>query len=180
MNNSEYSKQYYQENKEAYKIRQRRYEARYPEKLKEKRKRDVKLAKEKRRLYRLNNPIVKIYKSWEKIRIKILQRDKFICQNCEAQATEVHHRDGTGSNRLAKEVNNNPENLISVCHRCNIRLDLELRGVSVFAKDFERKPQRDKKIMDLLKVKSQSEISRELGITRQRVSQIVKRFDKVA
>lgn len=113
---------------------------------------------------------------WEKIRSKILERDKFICLNCGKPATEVHHKDGSASNKSHKFWNNKPENLMSICHRCNIMLDLKLQGASSFNKGkWEEDKERTKEIINLSKKYSQSKIARMLGITRQRVNQIFKK-----
>jgi hypothetical protein len=129
--------------------------------------------------YRKYNPIIKNSgkgNGWEVVRLKALQRDSFICQRCGVEATEVHHKDGTGSNNFWKERNNKLDNLISVCHKCNIQLDLELWGTTNFNKGkWKKDVERNNMILELSKKFSQSEISRKLGITRQRVNQIIKR-----
>lgn len=113
---------------------------------------------------------------WKTIRKEILKRDKFVCQICSGVATEVHHKDGNGSTKPKKERNNKLDNLIAVCHRCNIMEDLKLWGTTNFSKgSWTKEIERNKNIVEMWKSKSLSEISRLLGITRQRVHQIVKR-----
>ena len=130
--------------------------------------------------YRKKNPIIKHRgkgEGWKNVRLRILERDKFICQNCGKKATEVHHKDGSGSNKPSLAQNNSQENLISVCHRCNIKLDLELQGVKSFNRGRTIEDvQRNLTISELSKTVSMSEISRKFGITRQRVEQIVKKY----
>lgn len=117
------------------------------------------------------NYIFNIYRGmgWKSIRAKTLKRDKYRCQYCRIKTNEVHHKDKTGSNRPERKKNNELENLITLCHKCHIGLHQNRK----FGNDCSRKPERDNKIFRLLSTKTQSEISRMFGITRQRVNQIV-------
>lgn len=110
---------------------------------------------------------------WLKIRKEILLRDNYICQNCGNKANEVHHRDGSASNKSRKIANNNLENLISVCHRCNILLDLKRFGGSFSGGNYKKNFVRDNKIKKLSKTLSQTDVSKKFNLTRQRIHQIV-------
>lgn len=111
-----------------------------------------------------------------------LSRDGYTCQICFKLATEVHHIDGSGSNKTAKEQNNSIDNLISVCHRCNLKEDLKRMGKRHFGEgvdpvhDYER----DEEIKVLLIDHNQTEISKILGITHQRVNQLIQRIQRSA
>ncbi len=98
--------------------------------------------------------------------LKTLERDFFRCVRCGEPKVEkliVHHIDG--SRKLGfKIMNNNLDNLITVCKPCHAK---------------EHKQTIDdnkiKKIQELLlKDMSYSDIGKELGISRQRVHQILK------
>lgn len=168
-----YTPEYHQKYKE---IRNKCNRAYYWRNVERIRKVQNETKKEKLRLYRLDHP--KVYIDWERIRTKVLKRDNFICLNCGSKATEVHHIDASGSNKPKGKWNNKLENLMSVCHRCNILLDLEMWEEKSFSRGkWKEENERNENIILLLNKKSQSEIARELGITRQRVNQIVKRLD---
>jgi len=131
--------------------------------------------REKYRLWREKNPRKTIRPGWEKVRKYILVRDKYMCQNCGRRATEVHHLDGSGSNRPEKEKNNDYNNLISLCHKCHLFLELKRLNVSNFNGGYwcKEKIDRNNKIIELTKDLSQTKISKIFHITRQRVNQIV-------
>lgn len=115
-------------------------------------------------------------KGWSIIRLKVLARDDCICQKCYEEAREVHHKDGTGSNRPEKDKNNSMDNLITVCHRCHMQLEV---GRRVFNnKNWVEDKERNKKIIELSKKYSQVKISKMYGITRQRVNQILNNWAK--
>lgn len=117
-----------------------------------------------------------LHLNWAKLRLDILKRDNYICLNCGKLASEVHHKDGSGSNKLIREQNNNIDNLISVCHKCNILLDLEIWGGSFNRGKWKKDTKRNNYLKVLLKDFSQVEVSRKLGITRQRVNQLMKKI----
>jgi len=113
---------------------------------------------------------------WNVIRKQVLERDNYICRICEKPTKEVHHLDGSGSNKLIKEQNNSLQNLIAACHKCHIRL--EIRRLGTFSKDNKEKPIRNERIVRLATQEpkiSQSQIARDEGLSRQRISQIVNR-----
>lgn len=99
--------------------------------------------------------------------INALERDKYICQDCKSEKTNlvVHHIDESRKN--GRDVmNNSLDNLITLCRNChgirhsglvfknpNVNLILELRGQG----------------------KTYQEIGDYLGITRQRIHQIVRK-----
>lgn len=113
---------------------------------------------------------------WSTVRLKVLARDNYICQKCGKSAKEVHHLDGTGSNRKRKEMNNGLNNLITVCHKCHVRLDLIQKGTNGFGKGkWQEEEERNAEIIKLSKKLSQTKISKMFGITRQRVNQIIKK-----
>jgi hypothetical protein len=51
-----------------------------------------------------------------RIRYWILKKDNYICQLCFKYANEVHHID-------YNKQNNNKENLICLCHKCNMKVN---------------------------------------------------------
>ena len=187
-------------------LRVKRWREKYPEKAKKARKRYQKKNREKIReyyrkwrkkntkktrgyshtYYRKKHPIVKRFEvaengeGWIQKRKEALERDNYTCQVCGGKATEVHHIDGTGSNRPEKERNNNLDNLLSVCHKCHIQLDLK-RFENGFNKgEWHEKKERNKKIYWIYKntKMSQTKISKIFGVTRQRVYQIIKKKDR--
>jgi len=61
---------------------------------------------------------------WRLIRLKVLDRDKYKCQNCgEDKRTKliVHHIDWQGKRRGVPSAkwNNRMSNLITLCHKCH-------------------------------------------------------------
>lgn len=55
---------------------------------------------------------------WKQLRLEILRRDRFTCQDCGARATVAAHRqphNGTGNDPLAWD----PRNLKASCATCN-------------------------------------------------------------
>ena len=113
---------------------------------------------------------------WESMRLKALTRDNYICQVCRLNAQEVHHLDGTGSNRPEKEKNHKLNNLITVCHKCHIKLDLLRIGQTNFNKgNWKEDKERNKEIVRLCQTISQTQVSKLMDISRQRVNQIIKR-----
>lgn len=64
-------------------------------------------------------------REWKRIRVKILKRDNYECQNCneDYKKLDVHH---IIPRRI--ELNNSSENLITLCGSCHISLENQLRG----------------------------------------------------
>lgn len=59
--------------------------------------------------------------SWRNVSLRIRERDNHTCKNCGQLGVLVHHLDWHGkrdkvSHRL---MNNNPNNLITLCHKCH-------------------------------------------------------------
>ena len=55
---------------------------------------------------------------WYKIRLKVLERDNHVCQNCHKEGNDVHHiipRIEGGTATL--------DNLITLCHVCHMRIE---------------------------------------------------------
>lgn len=117
---------------------------------------------------------------WNFVRLKVLARDNCICQVCGGGAREVHHLDGTGSNRLEKEKNNSMDNLITVCHKCHIKLDVIQKGgkFGPGRGKWQEETKRNIEIVELSKKFSQTKISKMYGLTRQRISQIIDNWVK--
>lgn len=116
--------------------------------------------------------------TWRVRRLKTLSRDNWKCQNCGEFGNEVHHKDGTGSNRSVKEQNNELDNLITYCHKCHMqeerRINPKLNQRIKLTP--EESKERKIKIFNLRKSgMSNSQIARTLGITRQRISQIIRK-----
>lgn len=62
--------------------------------------------------------------SWLKISRTIRERDGYTCQSCGESTRArllVHHLDWRGKQRgaTAKQMNNDPSNLITLCHKCH-------------------------------------------------------------
>lgn len=190
----EEAKEWFKNNKEKHKG----YRKKYMKKMKEERPEKYKeyLAKERVRseIDRKNNPekyrkrAMKNYwkkngerkrvvngDGWDTMRLRVLARDDCICRRCGMGANEVHHLDESGSNRPEKMKNNKLENLITVCHKCHLKIhDPDNNG---FGKGkWEEETIRNKKIFELSETISQTKISKMYGITRQRVHQIINNF----
>ena len=50
---------------------------------------------------------------WPSRRVRVLQRDRFICRRCGAAATDVDHIDGGDDHSLG--------NLQALCHSCHMK-----------------------------------------------------------
>lgn len=109
------------------------------------------------------------------VRLKVLARDNCICQVCSKDAREVHHLDGSGSNRPEKEKNNKMYNLITVCHKCHIHLHLNAIGKKSFSEDGKKRELRNQDVIHLLQTMSQTKVAKIMGVSRQRINQIYKR-----
>jgi 5-methylcytosine-specific restriction protein A len=60
---------------------------------------------------------------WQNARRIALRRDHYCCVYCDARAAEVHHKmELTPGNIDDIAVTLNPDNLISLCHRCHTKL----------------------------------------------------------
>ena len=168
----EYLKSWRKRNPEKMREYKRRYWEKHKEKIKQQRR-------EKYKKWREKTPY-KIKTGWDVVRLKALARDNYTCQVCGNRAREIHHIDGSGSNRPRREQNNNLENLISVCHRCHIGLDFQRLKVNGFFKGkWIEEKERNLEILNLSNKLSQTAISKIYSITRQRVNQIIKRFKMV-
>jgi 5-methylcytosine-specific restriction endonuclease McrA len=57
--------------------------------------------------------------AWRKIRLVVLNRDRWICQlgleGCTGKANEVHHL------RSRSDVGDDPQHLVASCRSCNLR-----------------------------------------------------------
>ncbi len=70
----------------------------------------------------INNDTFYSSRKWKVCRARILRRDKYQCRNCRrygrlTEATEVHHIKHLTD---APELAFNPDNLISLCHKCHL------------------------------------------------------------
>lgn len=77
--------------------------------------------------------------NWEKIRLEIYKRDNFTCQECGVKCIgkksankdnshliiQCHHKE-----RYSLTKNNSPSNLITLCLKCHLKIEKELRIVS--------------------------------------------------
>lgn len=65
-------------------------------------------------------------KSWAKIKIDVLMRDKHTCQECNhgGKRLVVHHIDHRGRNLPYLQMNNDMANLISLCYSCHNRIHM--------------------------------------------------------
>lgn len=123
-----YMKLYNQRNKEKIALQQKKRNLEYRLKNKEL------LKANKRKYAELNREKIEKYmKEYSKIyrnnrefggnRIKVLERDKYTCQDCGKTHHEtvlhIHHIDGTG--RRKPHHNNKMNNLITLCNNCHTR-----------------------------------------------------------
>ena len=116
--------------------------------------------------------------SWKTIRKKVLKRDHNTCQGCGCKyKLEVHHIDGSGSNKSIDKTNNKMSNLITLCHTCHMEVEIERVGSFSDGK-WQRDKERDMEIYVRSEMESQSQIARDIGLSRQRVSMIIHRINK--
>ena len=124
---------------------------------------------------------------WNNARKLTLIRDNYTCQICGIKEKElingkpikleVHHLDETGSNTKSIYMNNRLSNLVSLCHKCHIHEEIKLKGNFSKGNTKESTKLRNERMMKLYNNGlSQSKISRLFGITRQRFSQIIKKY----
>lgn len=62
---------------------------------------------------------------WKRSRAAAIKRDNYLCQNCgkDGKRLVVHHKDHRGKNlSSAKDMNNNLDNLITLCSGCHISI----------------------------------------------------------
>ena len=110
---------------------------------------------------------------WEGIKRSILKRDNFTCQKCGRKTNGVYHKDGSGSNTMVKDMNNDPNNLIVFCPKCCLKETFKrYKGDTSKGKWTEEK-ERNAQIENLAETISLADIGRKFNITRQRVAQIV-------
>jgi len=128
----------------------------------------------KKKLKENPNWIIKSEKEfWTGIRKKVLKRDNYTCQNCGSKRKlDIHHIDGSGSNNSRKEMNNNINNLITLCHTCHMRLEF-IKAGSFNKGEWLEKKERNEMVCSLAESMSQSQIARDMGISRQRVNAII-------
>jgi len=96
-------------------------------------------------------------------RILCLQRDNYTCQICGAiDNIDVHHKDNGGYHIKKDKTDNTLSNLITLCHRCHIKLHNGVLG-------------KDKDIFILRKQGyTLQEIADFYMVSRQRIHQILK------
>jgi hypothetical protein len=61
---------------------------------------------------------------------KAFERDGYKCKHCGTDANlEIHHIDGTGYKSVIdyKKSNNNLENLLTLCHKCHLKVTNDTR-----------------------------------------------------
>ena len=64
----------------------------------------------------------------ETLRRSIRERDNYICQLCSQYGNTVHHID-------YQKQNCNPDNLITLCHDCNIRVNKNRESWELYFKN---------------------------------------------
>ena len=69
---------------------------------------------------------------WKKQRLRVLQRDNWICHYCHGMANEVDHI-------IPKAVDNGPasdemDNLVAACRQCNLRKGKKNQSVFLVAR----------------------------------------------
>jgi len=162
------SKEYYQEHKKEIRIKKKKEYA------------EIRLKENPNWIIKSDLPPY----SWKFIREKVLKRDNYTCQHCGKvwikgeRKLDIHHIDGSGSNIPMKEKNNDMSNLTSLCHHCHIKVEIE--KVGSFNKGGEHKNKRERNTMIFARSKneSQTQIARDVGLTRQRVSMIIQSVKK--
>jgi hypothetical protein len=122
--------------------------------------------------YNFNHVKKTAEEGWTKIRLHILERDNYTCQECGKKATDVHHIDGTGSNRPTCKMNNNYDNLVSLCHKCHIIIEYKKKK---FSNSNFIDVRRNNFIILSANFYSQTELSRIFGLSRQRINEIIKK-----
>ena len=104
----EYQKNHFRENGERYREYKREHYKKTPEIYIEKRK-----VKYNKKRFSGNKYIV-------------LERDKYKCQKCGADASlVVNHKDGSGRGKIIN--NNNLDNLVTLCNSCHPKLHWKIR-----------------------------------------------------
>ena len=96
---------------------------------------------------------------------RCLERDNHTCQICGAMDNlDTHHKDNGGPHIKGKETANKLSNLITLCHRCHLKLHYGVIG-------------RTENIMALRKKgKTLQEIADHYGVSRQRIHQILLKY----
>ena len=63
-------------------------------------------------------------KEWKKIRVSVLERDMYICQECGAtDCNTVHHIKHINEHNIDNPaITLNPDNLETICHDCHDRI----------------------------------------------------------
>jgi len=63
-------------------------------------------------------------KGWNRIRKIALERDNYTCQNCNKDNKRliVHHKDHRGMNLPYSQMNNDLDNLVSLCYGCHLSI----------------------------------------------------------
>ena len=94
-----------------------------------------------------------------------LERDNYTCQICGATTNlDVHHKDNEGQHIKGNKANEDLINLITLCHRCHIKLHYGVLG-------------KDDNIIALRKNgKTLQQIADYYGVSRQRIHQLEKKY----
>jgi 5-methylcytosine-specific restriction endonuclease McrA len=79
-------------------------------------------------------------KAWKECRKIVLRRDLYTCAHCYDKASEVHHViELTPENINDPSIALNPDNLLSLCHRCHDKItkgyDGDIDGNYIFDDD---------------------------------------------
>ena len=104
-----------------------------------------------------------------------MKRDNYTCQECGLKTYGVYHKDGSGSNTMVKDMNNDPNNLVVLCPKCCFIKTLKKYKGDMSKGKHMKNEKRTAQILSLIETMSLASIGRKFKITRQRVSQIVKR-----
>lgn len=93
-----------------------------------------------------------------------LERDNFKCQICGATNNlDIHHKDNGGYHLQGQQTNNELNNLITLCHRCHLKMHKGVLG-------------REEIIMSRREAgETIQSIANSFGVSRQRIHQIIKR-----
>lgn len=75
--------------------------------------------------------------AWRCVRREVLRRDMFTCAMCFGRAEEVHHKQElTPKNIQDVNISLNPDNLISLCHKCHTAITKNSKQLEYYFDEF--------------------------------------------
>lgn len=98
---------------------------------------------------------------------RCLKRDNYTCQICGSTLNlDVHHKDNGGPHIKGNETDNSLSNLVTLCHRCHLKLHYNVLGKAGYIRELRGKGL------------TLATIGRKLGVSRQRIHQVIKANSK--